>query len=165
MVQRVRVEKVHYFDDFEEGQSFEHHWGKTVTDGDNSLFTSLTMNANPTYSNADLAGDYGYDDVVVDPLFAFNLVLGLSVQDLSEAGGAFLEVSDLEFHRPVYPGDTLYAESEVVSTRESESRPHQGIVTWHTIGRRSDDSEVLEYDRTNLVNKREGAGADGEPAR
>lgn len=155
MGRTVTVEKVNHFEDFEVGQRFEHHWGRTITDGDNSLFTTLTLNANPAYFNADYASDVGHDGVVANPLLAFNVVFGLSVQDLSEAGGAFLEVADLVFHETVSPGDTLYAESEVTALRESESRPDQGIVTWHTRGLRPDGTVVLEYDRTNLVNKRE----------
>lgn len=149
-----RVEKINYFEDFTEGQEFEHHWGRTINEGDNSLFTTLTMNANPTYFNEEYAEELGFDGVVVNHLLAFNVVFGMSVQDLSEAGGAFLGIEDLEFHETVYPGDTLYADSTVVSKRESESRPHQGIVTWHTQGTRGDGKLVLEYERTNLIAKR-----------
>jgi acyl dehydratase len=87
-------------------------------------------------------------------MLTFNVVFGMTVQDLSEAGGAFLGIDDLSFHETVEPGDTIYAESEVVEARESDSRPHQGIVTWHTEGRNSDDELVVEYNRTNLINKR-----------
>lgn len=152
MTEAIRVKKANHFEDFEVGQTFEHHWGRTLNRGDNSTFTTATMNSNPTYFNKEYAESLGYDTEVIDPLLAFNTVVGLSVQDLSEAGGAFLEVSDLEFHEPVYPGDTLYARSEVLEHRESESRPNQGIVTWHTTGLRGDDV-VLEFDRTNLVNR------------
>lgn len=148
------VEKVNYYEDFEVGQEFEHHWGRTINAGDNSLFTTLRVNTNPTYFNADYARALGYDDVVVDPHLVFNVVNGMSVQDLSEAGGAFLGIEDLKFHRPVYVGQTLYANSEVLSSRESDSRPHQGIVTWKTVGQLPDETIVVEYERTNLVDKR-----------
>jgi len=150
-----RVEKINYFEDFAEGQTFEHHWGRTINEGDNSTFTTLTMNANPTYFNEDAARDLGFEGVVVNHLLAFNVVFGMSVQDLSEAGGAFLGISDLEFHETVYPGDTLYADSTVLAKRESDSRPHQGIVTWHTEGTRPDGTLVLDYERTNLIDKRD----------
>jgi itaconyl-CoA hydratase len=159
-----RVEKINYFEDFEEGQEFEHHWGRTINEGDNSLFTTLTMNANPTYFNEEYAEELGFDGVVVNHLLAFNVVFGMSVQDLSEAGGAFLGIEDLEFHQTVYPGDTLYADSTVVSKRESDSRPHQGIVTWHTRGTRGDGELVLEYERTNLIAKRNPPESAGEEA-
>ncbi|MFC7157000.1 MaoC family dehydratase [Halomarina halobia] len=151
----TKTEKINYFEDFEEGQEFEHHWGRTINEGDNSLFSTLTMNANPTYFNADYAGDLGHNGVVANHLLAFNVVFGMSVQDLSEAGGAFLGVEGLKFHETVYPGDTLYADSEVLSKRESESRPHQGIVHWYTKGTRPDGELVLEYERKNLIGKRE----------
>jgi itaconyl-CoA hydratase len=152
--ERIRVEKANYFEDFEDGQIFEHHWGRTINEGDNSLFSTLTMNANPSYFNDDYARKLGYDGVVVNHMLAFNVVFGMTVQDLSEAGGAFLGIDDLSFHETVYPGDTLYAESEVVEKRESDSRPHQGIVTWHTQGRTSDDELVVDYHRSNLIDKR-----------
>lgn len=150
-----RVEKLNYFEDFEEGQRFEHHWGRTINEGDNSLFSTLTINANPIYFNADYASELGFDNVVVNHLLAFNVVFGMSVQDLSEAGGAFLGVDGLKFHDTVYPGDTLYADSVVLGKRESESRPHQGIVHWHTKGTRPNGELVLEYDRKNLIDKRD----------
>lgn len=150
-----RIEKTNYFEDFEEGEQFEHHWGRTINEGDNSLFSSLTVNANPIYFNADYASDLGYDNVVVNHLLAFNTVFGMSVQDLSEAGGAFLGIEGLKFYETVYPGDTLYADSTVLGKRESDSRPHQGIVHWHTEGTRPDGELVLEYERKNLINKRD----------
>lgn len=148
------VEKVNYFEDFEVGQTFEHHWGRTINAGDNSLFSTLTMTANPMYFNADYAEHLGHEDVVVNHMLAFNVVFGMSVQDLSEAGGAFLGISSLKFHETVYPDDTLYSRSEVLEKRESDSRPHQGIVTWHTNGLRPDGTLILEYERSNLIDKR-----------
>lgn len=151
----IKTEKINYFEDFDVGQTFEHHWGRTINEGDNSLFSTLTMNANPAYFNADYAEDLGYDGVVTNHLLAFNVVFGMSVQDLSEAGGAFLGIEGLKFHDTVYPGDTLYADSEVLDKRESESRPHQGIVHWYTKGTRPDGKLVLEYERKNLIGKRD----------
>jgi acyl dehydratase len=152
--ERIAVERVNYFEDFTEGQTFEHHWGRTINEGDNSVFSTLTMNANPAFFNADHAEDLGYDREAVNPMLAFNVVFGMSVQDLSEAGGAFLGIENLEFHGTVYPGDTLYADSEVLNKRESSSRPHQGIVHWYTKGTRPDGELVLEYERKNLIAKR-----------
>jgi acyl dehydratase len=86
-------------------------------------------------------------------------VVGLSVEDLSEAGGPFLGVDEARFHRPVYPGDTLSASSEVVSARESDSRPGFGVITWHTEGRNQRGEVVVDYRRTNLVAKARGGAA------
>ena len=92
--------------------------------------------------------------MVVDPLLVLCTVIGLSVEDLSEAGGPFLGVEDVEFLRPVYPGDTVTARSVVVAKRESESRPAFGVVTWETEGRNQRGEVVISYRRTNLVAKR-----------
>ena len=77
----------------------------------------------PLYVNAEYAKGAGHDDLVVDPLLVLSTVIGLSVEDLSEAGGPFLGVNDVEFGTPVHPGDTITAESIVIDRRESESRP------------------------------------------
>jgi itaconyl-CoA hydratase len=149
--------KGHSFEDFKEGQVFEHHWGRTINAGDNSLFTTATLAHCPLYFNAEYARAHGHPDVVVNPLLVACTVVGISVEDLSEAGGPFLGINDMEFVRPVYPGDTLTARSTVVSTRESASRGNFGIVTWRTEARNQRDEVVITYQRTNLVAKRRGA--------
>jgi acyl dehydratase len=151
------VHKGHSFEEFREGQVFEHHWGRTINAGDNSLFTTATLAHCPLYFNAEYARAHGHPDVVVNPMLVACTVVGISVEDLSEAGGPFLGINNLEFHRPVYPGDTLTARSTVVSTRESASRGNFGIVTWRTEARNQRDELVISYERTNLVAKRRGA--------
>jgi acyl dehydratase len=148
------VPKGHAFEDFAEGQAFEHHWGRTLNEGDNSLFTALALRFTPLYFNAEYARAQGHPGVVIDPLLVLCTVVGLSVEDLSEGGGPFLGVDDAEFHRPAYPGDTLTATSTVVSKRESGSRPGFGIVTWRTEGRNQRGEIVVSYRRTNLVARR-----------
>jgi itaconyl-CoA hydratase len=157
-----RIPKGHLYEDFEIGQVFPHHWGRTLNEGDNSLFTTLTLSFNPLYFNAPYARAHGHRSVVVNPMLVFLTVFGLSVEDLSEAGGLFLGVDQLTFHRRVYPGDTLIARSTVVDKRESQSRPGSGIVTWHTEGflfesveaTSSDEILVVDFRRSNLVPKR-----------
>jgi acyl dehydratase len=141
------------YDDFEVGQTFEHHWGRTITEADNVLFSTATLAYNPLYLNAEHARADGHPGAVVNPMLVFTTVFGLSVEDLSEGGGPFLGVEALTFHRPVYAGDTLNARSEVVDKRESASRPNAGIVTWWTEGLRGDEV-VIDYRRSNLVYKR-----------
>jgi acyl dehydratase len=148
------VRKGHQFEDFSVGQVFQHHWGRTITDGDNALFSTATCNWNPMHLNAEYARAHGHPDVVVNPMLVLCTVVGLSVEDLSEGGGPFLGVNDCRFLRPVHPGDTITARSTVVDKRESESRPANGIVTWQTEARNQRDEVVLEYRRTNLVAKR-----------
>ena len=146
--------KGHLFEDFEPGQVFEHHWGRTINQGDNSLFSTLTLHFNPLYYNAEFAKAHDHRDVVVNPMLVFNVVFGLSVEDLSEGGGAFLGVEDLSFHEPVYPGDTLTGRSTVVDRRESASHQGMGIATWHTEGFNQHGRRVVDFRRTNLIRKR-----------
>ena len=151
------------YEAFVPGRVFQHHWGKTVTAGDNSLFSSVTLAYNPLYLNAEHARADGHPDVVVNPMLVLCIVVGLSVEDLSEVGGPFLGVDDLTFHRPVYPGDTLTGRSTVVEARESRSRPTAGIVTWHTEGFNQHGQLVVDYRRTNLVAKGRPGQVAGKP--
>lgn len=150
----MRRPKGHYFEEFTVGRVFEHHWGRTINDGDNSLFTTLTLCYNPLYFNAEYARAHDHPGVVVNPFLVFTTIFGLSVEDLSEIGGLFLGVEELAFHQPVYPGDTLTAQSTVTDTRTSESRPQSGIVTWHTEGFNQRGTRVIDFRRTNFVAKR-----------
>ena len=146
--------KGHRYEDFEIGRTFAHHWGRTLNHGDNSFFTTLTMHFNPLYTNAEYARAHGHPDVVINPMLVFLTVFGLSVEDLSEGGGAFLGVEALTFAAPVYPGDTLTSRSTVVDRRESASNKTMGIVTWHTEGFNQKADRVVDFKRTNLVNRR-----------
>ncbi len=147
----------HSFEDFEPGRVFEHHWGRTINAGDNSLFTTATLAFNPLYFNAEVARSDGHPNVVVNPMLVLCTVVGMSVEDLSEIGGPFLGLTACRFHRAVYPGDTLTARSTVVEARESKSRPANGIVTWHTEAFNQHGDPVVDYHRTNLVAKKRGA--------
>jgi itaconyl-CoA hydratase len=142
------------FDDFERGQRFEHHWGRTLSEADSVLFSTLTLHYNPTYFNVEYAREQGHRDLVINPLLVFLTVFGLSVEDLSEGGGAFLGVNDLTFHRQLNPGDTVSARSEVLDVRDSTSRPEVGIVTWHTEGRDQRDEIVVDFERSNMIRRR-----------
>jgi itaconyl-CoA hydratase len=150
----VKKPKGHAYEDFAEGQVFQHHWGRTINDGDNSLFSALTLHFNPLYFNAEYANAHGHRSIVVNPLLVFNVVLGLTVEDLSEGGGAFLGVDELKYHATVYPGDTLTASSAVLACRESKSQPDRGIVSWHTQAHNQRGELVLEFRRANFKIKR-----------
>ncbi len=144
----------HRYEDFEPGQRFTHHWGRTVTAADNTLFTTLTLHYNPHYTNEAYARAHGHPTTPVNPLLVFNTVFGLSVEDLSEGGGPFLGVEELTYLKPVYPGDTLYAATEVLAKRPAGNRPGYGIVTWHTRGTNQRDELVVDFKRSNLVRMR-----------
>lgn len=143
------------FEDFTVGRTFAHHWGRTITDGDASLFASLTLAHNPLFLNAEHARSLGHPNVVVSPLQVLCTTVGLSVEDLSEAGGPFLGVDDCTFPTPVHPGDTITASSTVIAARESASRPTAGIVTWRTEGTNQRGELVVALTRTNLIAKRD----------
>jgi len=162
-----KLPKGNLFEDFELGRVFQHHWGRTLSAADNTLFSTLTMSYNPLYFNAPYARAHGHRETVVNPMLVFLTVFGLSVEDLSEAGGLFLGVDSLNFYQRVYPGATLIARSTVVDKRESASRPEHGIVTWHTEGffveelgnKAADSVRVIDFRRSNLIPKRYGTSA------
>ena len=151
--------KGHRFEDFTEGRVFEHHWGRTITDGDNAAFSTQTLAFCPLYFNSVYAQSQGHPGTVVNPLLVFNTVFGLTVEVLSEGCGPFLGVDDCQFFRPVYTGDTLTAKSTVVSARESRGQAALGIVTWHTEGFNQHGEKVIDYHRTNLVRRRNPVAA------
>lgn len=144
-----------WFEDFEPGRVFEHHWGRTISQAENALFTTLTLHFNPQYTNVEFAKAMGHPDTPVNPLLVFNTVFGLSVQDLSEHGIAFLSVDELVYHEPVYPGDTILARSTVVDRRASSSKPNLGIATWKTQGFNQRGELVCSFTRANLLVKRD----------
>lgn len=158
-VARLRTEaqlrpRGHRYEDFEPGRRFQHHWGRTVTAADNTLFSTLTLHYNPHYTNEAYAQAHGHRTVPANPLLVFNTVFGLSVEDLSEGGGPFLGVDELRYLIDVYPGDTLYARSEVLAARLASNRPGYGIVTWHTTGWNQHGQDVIAFQRSNLVRTR-----------
>ena len=143
--------KGNYFEAFTPGRVFEHHWGKTIRAAEAALFSNLILDFNPMYFNKEYAGAHGYNETPVNPLLVFSTVFGLSVEDLSELGGAFLGVDDLEYGTPVFPDDTLRARSTVMRLRDSASNPSVGVVTWRTEGLNHRDESVVVFNRTNLV--------------
>lgn len=139
------------YEDFTLGQRLLHHRGRTVTAGDNALFSTATCHWSPLYLNAECARTQGHPDVVVNPWLVLATVVGLSVEDTSERGGGpFLGIDECRFLAPVYPGDTLTAESEVIDKRASTSRVGWGIITWRTRGRNQHGADVIELRRSNL---------------
>ena len=158
----VLATKGNKFEDFAEGQVYEHHWGRTITDGDNAWFSTQTLSFNPMYFNEPYAQSLGHEKMVVNPLLVFNTAFGLSVEDLSEGGGLFLGVDDCEFVIPMHVGDTINARSTVISKRVSKSNKHAGIVSWFTEGFNQHGAKVVEFKRTNFVRFRDPETANVE---
>lgn len=155
----VLKSKGNRYEDMIEGRVFDHHWGRTLTPGDNAAFTTQTLSFCPLYFNEPYARAEGHPTTVVNPLLVFNTVFGISVEDLSEGGGPFLGVDECEFRQPVYVGDTLTARSTVIGARESKGQAGFGIVTWHTEGFNQKGELVIDFKRTNLVRRRPPAEA------
>lgn len=147
------------YEDFVVGEGFTHHWGRTIHESDTTLFSTLTLSFNALYFNRDYAKAHGHPDIVVNPQLLFNVVLGLSVEDLSEIGGPFLGVYDLVYDRPVYPGVTVTAKSETIEKRLSSSDPNNGIVTWRTEGFDGEGRRIVGFRRANIVRLRNPQGA------
>ena len=147
----VLWKKGRYYEDQPEGEERVHHWGRTFTETDSILFSTLTLSFNPIYTNREYARQLGYRDLVVNPLLVFNTALGLSVEDNSEVGGAFLGVDKLVYHEVVYPGDTMIAKSVTTSKRLSTKHSNMGIITWRTAGWNQLGEMVIEFNRSNFV--------------
>jgi itaconyl-CoA hydratase len=143
-----------FYEDFEIGAVFQHHWGRTLTEGECSLFTTWTMNANPLYFNREYARNHGHPGCPANPMLILNVVFGLTVEDLSEQALAHLGYWNVRFGDPVYAGDTLVSESRILDKRESESKKDRGIVHVRTTGFNQQGVSVLEYERKILVKKR-----------
>ena len=151
---RLRAEPGRYYEDFEVGDVYEHRPGRTINETDNTWFTLLTMNQHPLHFDAVYAADSEFGQPLVNSCLTLSIVTGMSVSDVSGRAIANLGWTDIRLPAPVFVGDTLYAESEVLAKRESKSRPGAGIVTVRTTGRKGDGTEVISYERTVLVPKR-----------
>jgi acyl dehydratase len=145
-----------FFEDLNVGDKFKHAQARTITEMDNVLFCAMTMNDQPLHIDAEYAKRTQFGQRVVNGIFTMGLVVGLTVSDLTEG----TIVSNLSFDhvvhpKPVFHGDTIYAETEVLDKRESKSREDVGIVKLKTLGRKQDGTAVIELERTVMFFKRE----------
>ena len=146
-----------YFEDLHVNQVIKHSNGRTVTEMDNVLFSALTMNTQPLHLNEDFASRTEFGHRIVNGLFTLALATGLTVADLTEGTiVANLGYENVRHPHPMFHGDTLYVETEVLDKRESRSRPNAGIVRFRHTGRNQHGVTVLEFERTTLILKREG---------
>lgn len=141
------------YEDFEPGMVIRHALGRTVTQTDNAWFTLLTVNSNPIHFDAHYAAQTEFGKPLVNSTFTLALVTGLSVADVSQYG-VNLGWDEVRMPAPVFEGDTIYAQTEVLSVRESKSRPAMGLVEIKTSGFKQDGTVVIEFRRTILVYKR-----------
>jgi len=149
--QRYRETFGRHFEDFVVGDVYEHRPGKTVMEYDNHLFTLLTLNTHPLHFDAEYAKGTEFGRNLVVSTYTLSLLIGMSVSDCSQKTIANLGMDEVKFTAPVFAGDTLYAESEVIAKRESASRPGQGIVTIRTTGKNQRGETVCTFLRTMLI--------------
>jgi itaconyl-CoA hydratase len=143
-----------FFEDFEVGATYRHEPGRTLSEADNTWFTLLTMNTHPIHFDAEYAKRSEFGKPLVVSTLTLAVLVGLSVADTSRNAVANLGWKEIKLPKPVFAGDTLYAESTVLAKRESKSRPDQGIVTIRTIGRNQHRDVVCEFERSFLVMKK-----------
>lgn len=143
-----------FFEDFEVGDVYRHPLGRTVMDVDNSWMTLLTQNTAPIHFDRHYSSQTEFGQPLVDSTFTLALVTGQSVTDISMNVMANLGWDRVRLPNPVYEGDTIYSETEVLNKRESKSRPNVGVVTVRTIGFNQEGTIVITFERTIMVYKR-----------
>ena len=151
---RYRESVGRFYEDFAVGDIYEHRPGRTITETDNTWFTLLTMNQHPLHFDAEYAKHSEFGRCVVASPFTVSLIVGMSVSDVSQKAIANLGWTDIKLTHPVFAGDTLYAESEVLDMRLSKSRADAGIVSVRSLGRNQNGAVVCSFDRTMLVQRR-----------
>ena len=141
-----------WFEEFVEGTTYRHRPGRTVTEADNVLFTTLTMNTQPLHLDAAWSASQPFGERLVNSMFTLSTLVGLSVSQLTLGTlVANLGFSEVSFPHPVHIGDTLYAETLVVGVRASKSRPGEGVVNLEHVARNQDGVVVARCARATLV--------------
>ena len=153
---RYRGQIGQYYEDFNVGDMFEHRPGRTITETDNIHFSLLTMNYHPMHCDAAYASKSEFGQLLVNSGLTLAIVLGMTVPEVSGKAVANLGWKEIRLVAPVFVGDTIYAESEVLEKRESQSRPNQGIVTVRTIGKKADGTVFMSFERSALIHRRTG---------
>ncbi len=144
-----------YYDELDVGMVIRHELSRTLTEMDNVLFSSLTMNTQPLHLNEDFASKTEFGQRIVNGIFTMGLVVGITVPDLTHGTIiANLGYENVRHPRPMFHGDTLYVETEITAKRESNSRPEAGLVTLKHIGRNQHGEICIEVTRTALFLKR-----------
>ncbi len=158
---RYRESFGRYLEDFTVGDVYEHRPGRSISETDNTWFTLVTMNQNPLHFDKEYAAKSEFGRPLVNSCLTLSIVAGMSVSDLSQKAIANLGWDKIRLTAPVFVGDTIYAESEVLAVRDSRSRPNRGIVTVRTTGKKVDGTVFMTYERTMMIPKR-GHGVDDQ---
>jgi len=158
---RYRESFGRYLEDFTVGDVYEHRPGRSINETDNTWFTLITMNQNPLHFDKAYAAKSEFGKLLVNSCLTLSIVAGMSVSDVSQKAIANLGWDKIRLTAPVFVGDTIYAESEVLTVRDSKSRPNQGIVTVRTTGKKADGTVFMTYERSMMIPKR-GHGIDDQ---
>jgi itaconyl-CoA hydratase len=142
------------FEDFEVGDIYHHALGRTILAADNLWFTLLTLNTNPVHFDHNYAAKTEFGRPLVNSTFTLAVVTGQSVSDISQNAMANLGWDEVRLPNPLFEGDTLYSQSEVLEKRASKSRPNVGIVRFKTTGFTQDGTVVIEFKRSAMIYKR-----------
>ena len=143
-----------YFEEFIEGSIIEHKLSKTIFESDNNLFSLLTMNHHPVHINIDYASKNQHGKILVVGTLVFSLTVGITVPEISGKAIANLNYEHIEHKSPVFIGDTIYAESTILKTRESKSRIDRGIINVETRAKNQYGDLVLIFRRSVLIKKK-----------
>ncbi len=145
-----------YYDDLQTGMKFEHSLGRTITETDNVLFNALTMNPQPLHINQDYASKTQFGQRIVNGILTLGIAVGITVSELTESTiVANLGYQKVDHPRPVFHGDTIYVETEVLEKRPSRSKPDRGIVRLKHCAKNQHGELVCEVERTVLFLRRE----------
>lgn len=148
---RIRETFGRYFEDFKVGDIYEHRPGRTITETDNTWFALLTMNTHPMHFDAEYAKHSEFGKCIICSPLTVAIMVGMSVTDVSQKAIANMGWTDIRMTHPLFAGDTLMSESEVLSKRKSKSRPDAGLVTVKTSGFNQDATLVCDFTRTILI--------------
>ncbi len=144
-----------YFEELEVGQVVQHKRARTITEADNQLFCGLTMNTQPLHMDEEFARNTAFGTRIVNGIFTFGLVVGISVPDLTEGTiVANLGYEKLQHPAPVFAGDTISVETEILEKRPSESKPDRGLVRLKHVARKQSGEVVVDVERTVMFLKR-----------
>lgn len=139
------------FEDFQVGEIYKHWPGKTVTESDNNLFSLLTMNHHPVHLDQNYAEQMPHGKILVVGTYVFSVGVGMTVADVSGQAIANLEYEYVKHHLPVFIGDTLYSETQVLEKTPSKTKPDRGVIYVETITKNQHGQNVLSFRRRVLV--------------
>ncbi len=144
-----------FYEDLEVGMIFQHSVGRTITEADNTFFNALTMNTQPLHLNEDFSSKTKFGKRIVNGILTLGVVIGISVNELTEGTiAANLSYEKVEHPKPVFHGDTIYVETQVLEKRASRSKPDRGIVKLNHLGKNQSGEVVCDVERTVLFLKR-----------